>query len=130
MKSHFSSRRPRDAGAARASIAAMSRLAYYRPDLVEARPGTQAAEVCVYGATAGGVIAAVQAAAMGRRVLLLDPGDHLGGLSAGGLGWTSPGWVGSALALGGLLLWFVSTALDRRDDGLAAGEPCCQARAD
>ena len=58
-------------------------------------------------------------------------GPFLGGLAiAGGLGWTSPGWVGSALALGGLLLWFVSTALDRRDDGLAAGEPCCQARAD
>lgn len=47
-------------------------------------------------------------------------GPFLGGLAiAHGYGWTSPGWVGSGLALGGLLLWGVSVAVDRRvaDDG-------------
>jgi DHA1 family inner membrane transport protein len=52
-------------------------------------------------------------------------GPFLGGLAiANGYGWTSPGWVGSGLALGGLLLWFVSMAMDRRDDALTAAESC------
>ncbi|PMQ05129.1 Inner membrane transport protein YdhP [Dyella sp. AD56] len=52
-------------------------------------------------------------------------GPFLGGLAiAHGYGWTSPGWVGSGLALGGLLLWFVSMAMDRRDDEMTACESC------
>lgn len=52
-------------------------------------------------------------------------GPFLGGLAiAHGYGWTSPGWVGSALALGGLLLWFVSMAMERREQTLACAEPC------
>ncbi len=43
------------------------------------------ADVCVYGGTSGGTVAAVQAARMGRRVLLLEPGRHLGGMTTGGL---------------------------------------------
>ncbi|QNK03949.1 MFS transporter [Dyella telluris] len=40
-------------------------------------------------------------------------GPFLGGLTiAHGLGWTSPAWVGSGLALGGLMLWWLSVALD------------------
>ncbi len=52
-------------------------------------------------------------------------GPFLGGLAiAHGYGWTSPGWVGSGLALGGLLLWMVSVAMERRSDELAVAEPC------
>jgi DHA1 family inner membrane transport protein len=52
-------------------------------------------------------------------------GPFLGGLAiAHGYGWTSPGWVGSGLALGGLLLWMVSMAMDRRDDAMTACESC------
>lgn len=52
-------------------------------------------------------------------------GPFLGGLAiAHGYGWTSPGWVGSGLALGGLLLWFVSMAMDRRNDEMTACESC------
>lgn len=52
-------------------------------------------------------------------------GPFLGGLAIShGYGWTSPSWVGSGLALGGLLLWFVSMAADRRSEALAALEPC------
>ncbi|MET0498684.1 MAG: MFS transporter [Steroidobacteraceae bacterium] len=36
-------------------------------------------------------------------------GPWLGGMAiAAGYGWTSTGWVGCALALGGLLIWFIS----------------------
>lgn len=43
------------------------------------------ADVCVYGATSGGVAAAVQAARMGKSVLVLEPGRHPGGMTSGGL---------------------------------------------
>ncbi|MCP1650899.1 MFS transporter [Pseudomonas nitroreducens] len=42
-------------------------------------------------------------------------GPYLGGLAlAAGYGWTSPGWVGSLLAIGGFVLWSVSVASSRR----------------
>ena len=46
---------------------------------------TDEADVCVYGGTSGGVVAAVQAARMGKRVVLVEPGRHLGGMTSGGL---------------------------------------------
>ncbi len=45
-------------------------------------------DVVVYGGTAAGVIAAVQAARLGKRVVLIVPGRHLGGMTSGGLGAT------------------------------------------
>jgi ribulose 1,5-bisphosphate synthetase/thiazole synthase len=56
-------------------------------------------DVLVYGGTSGGVTAAVQAARMGKRVALIEPGQHLGGLSSGGLGWTD---MGNPNVVGGL----------------------------
>jgi DHA1 family inner membrane transport protein len=42
-------------------------------------------------------------------------GPFLGGLAiAGGYGWTSTGWVGCGLALGGFALWLVSAATSSR----------------
>jgi len=42
-------------------------------------------------------------------------GPFLGGIAiAAGYGWTSTGWVGCALALGGLAIWAISLAADRR----------------
>src|SRR3954453_2588853 len=49
------------------------------------------ADVVVYGATAGGAVAAVAAAREGKSVLLLDPGKFLGGMFTGGLGATDTG---------------------------------------
>ncbi len=43
-------------------------------------------DICIYGGTSAGVIAAYTAKMMGRSVLLLEPGKHLGGLTTGGLG--------------------------------------------
>jgi len=57
------------------------------------------ADVCVFGGTSAGVVAAVQAAAMGRSAIVAEPGVHLGGLSAGGLGFTD---IGNKAAIGGL----------------------------
>ena len=48
-------------------------------------------DVVVYGGTSAGVVAAVQAARMGKSVVLVCPDKHLGGLSSGGLGWTDTG---------------------------------------
>ncbi len=56
-------------------------------------------DVVVYGGTAAGVVAAIQARRMGRTVVLLEPGRHLGGLTSGGLGNTD---IGNKGAVGGL----------------------------
>ena len=45
-------------------------------------------DLVVYGATAGGVMAALAANRRGLRVALLEPGQHVGGMVAGGLGCT------------------------------------------
>ena len=57
------------------------------------------ADICIYGGTSGGVIAAVQAARMGRSVILVSPTKHPGGLTTSGLGWTD---LGSESILGGI----------------------------
>jgi len=56
-------------------------------------------EIIVYGGTAGGVMAAVQAARLGKSVVLIEPGRHIGGLTSGGLGATD---IGNKAAIGGL----------------------------
>ncbi|RXF70117.1 FAD-dependent oxidoreductase [Arcticibacter tournemirensis] len=48
-------------------------------------------DICVYGGTSAGVIAAYTAKKMGKKVLLIEPGRHLGGMSSGGLGYTDIG---------------------------------------
>lgn len=57
------------------------------------------ADVVVYGATSGGVTAAVRAARAGLRVVLLAFDDRVGGMTASGLGETD---VGDARTVGGL----------------------------
>lgn len=46
------------------------------------------ADLVVYGGTSAGVVAAVQATRLGKRVVLVEPGQHLGGMSVEGLGGT------------------------------------------
>ncbi len=36
-------------------------------------------DLCIYGATSGGVVAALQADRMGKSVVLLEPFEHVGG---------------------------------------------------
>jgi len=56
-------------------------------------------DICVYGGTSAGVMAAVQAHKMGKSVVLISPTKHLGGLTSGGLGFTD---MGNERILGGL----------------------------
>jgi hypothetical protein len=56
-------------------------------------------DICIYGGTSAGVIAAVQSAKMGKTVVVVEPGSHLGGMTASGLGWTD---IGNKAAIGGL----------------------------
>eukprot|EP01044_Picomonas_judraskeda_P001668 COSAG03_NODE_105_length_12702_cov_43.786162_4_plen_234_part_00 len=61
-------------------------------------------DVVVYGATSGGVVAAVAAVRAGApRVALLDPGSRIGGMSAGGLSSTD---TGNAAVIGGMARQF------------------------
>jgi hypothetical protein len=48
-------------------------------------------DLLIYGCTSGGMTAAVQAIRMGKSVVMVCPETHLGGLTAGGLGWTDSG---------------------------------------
>lgn len=61
------------------------------------------ADVCVYGGTSGGVVAAVAAARLGKNVALLVAGNHVGGMTAGGLGVTD---LGNPASIGGLAAEF------------------------
>jgi hypothetical protein len=54
-------------------------------------PAVVESEVCVYGGTSAGVVAAVQAARMRKRVVLIAPDSHIGGMTTGGLGATDRG---------------------------------------
>lgn len=62
---------------------------YYPPTKVE--PRIIETDVCIYGGTCAGVVAAIQADRMGKSVVLLEFGKHLGGLSSGGLSHTDGG---------------------------------------
>ena len=57
-------------------------------------------DVVVYGGTSGGVIAAVQAARMGKTVALVVVNNHLGGMTSGGLGATDVGAKGNGYIQG------------------------------
>jgi hypothetical protein len=57
------------------------------------------ADVCIYGATAAGVVAALQAKDDGHSVVLVDCDGWVGGLTTSGLGATD---VGNKDAIGGL----------------------------
>ncbi|MCA8998007.1 MAG: FAD-dependent oxidoreductase [Planctomycetaceae bacterium] len=48
-------------------------------------------DIVVYGGTSAGVVAAVQGARMGKSVVLIEPKQHLGGLTISGLGMTDTG---------------------------------------
>jgi len=48
-------------------------------------------DICIYGGTASGVMAAYTARKAGKKVLLVEPTDRIGGLTTGGLGATDIG---------------------------------------
>ncbi len=60
---------------------------------------TYDADIVIYGGTSAAVTAAVQAKKMGKSVIVVSPDTHLGGLTAGGLGFTD---TGNKEVIGGL----------------------------
>jgi len=56
-------------------------------------------DVCVYGGTSAGVVAALTTARLGKSVVLVEPGRHLGGMTTGGLGYTD---FGNKAVIGGI----------------------------
>ncbi|HSY18965.1 MAG TPA: FAD-dependent oxidoreductase [Candidatus Acidoferrales bacterium] len=61
--------------------------------------GRRKVDMCIYGGTSGGVIAAAALARLGRSVVLIEPTRHMGGMTSGGLGWID---FGRASTIGGL----------------------------
>ena len=62
-------------------------------------PKSIESDICVYGGTSGGVVAAVQAARMGKAVVMAEPACHLGGMTAGGLSAVD---IGDPRSVGGI----------------------------
>ncbi len=73
-------------------------------------------DICIYGGTSAAVTAAVQAARMGKSVVIVMPEKHLGGLTSGGLGLTD---VGDKASVGGLSLEFYRRLADHYRDPAA-----------
>jgi hypothetical protein len=88
-----------------------------------AAPAVVETDICVYGGTSGGVVAAVAAARLGKSVALLSLNHHVGGMTASGLGVTDIGpgndtsyvtgisrefyqRVGAAYGSTNLVIWF------------------------
>ncbi|MBL7735634.1 MAG: FAD-dependent oxidoreductase [Chitinophagaceae bacterium] len=61
------------------------------------------ADICVYGGTSAGIIAAYTAKMYGKSVIVVEPGGHIGGLTSGGLGQTD---IGNKYAVTGIALDF------------------------
>ncbi len=78
-------------------------LRYYYPIPAAKEPQTVQADVCVYGGTPGGVAAAVQAARMGKKTVLVVFRRHVGGMTSGGLTATD---VGNVDSIGGFAAEF------------------------
>lgn len=71
--------------------------------VVAQEPTPKQVDICVYGGTSLGVIAAYAAKKQGKSVLLIEPTNHIGGMTSGGLGQTD---IGNKYVVQGLALDF------------------------
>ncbi len=77
-------------------------------------------DICIYGATSGGIVAAIQAARMGKYVVVLDPSEHMGGMTSGGLAAVD---IGDPRTVGGIAREFFGRLAGRYGRRLAWDEP-------
>ncbi len=70
-------------------------------------------DIVIYGGTSGGIAAAIQAARMGKSVVLIEPSQRIGGLTTGGLGQTD---IGNKVAIGGISREFYQNIREYYDD--------------
>ncbi|MFC1759596.1 FAD-dependent oxidoreductase [Planctomycetota bacterium] len=76
-------------------------------------------DVIVYGATPGGVCAAIAAAREGADVILLEPTDHVGGLNTGGLSHSDSNQCDRSTVMGLFDEWHRRTEQDYASRGIA-----------
>ena len=77
-------------------------------------------DICIYGGTSGGVVAAVQAAREGKRAVIAEPGRHLGGMTAGGLSAVD---IGDPRSIGGIAREYFTRLVGRYGKKLAWDRP-------
>ncbi len=82
-----------------ASIEVHDEVPVYYRSADERKPAVRECEVAVYGGTPAGVTAAIQAARMGRKTVLLSFNRHVGGMTSGGLTATD---LGNKDSIGGI----------------------------
>jgi hypothetical protein len=87
---------------------------------VQADQQAQSADVIVYGATPGGFCAAVAAAREGVSVVLLEPTNHIGGLSTGGLSFCDSNQMARATVMGLFHEWHTRIVKEYTSRGLPA----------
>lgn len=66
---------------------------------IATQAATRKADVVIYGCTSGAITAAIQTKKLGKSPIVVCPEKHLGGLTAGGLGFTDSG---NKAVIGGL----------------------------
>ena len=71
-------------------------LGAYQPGISQT---IQQYDIVIYGGTSAGISSAIQSSRMGKKVLLIEPTNRIGGLTTGGLGQTD---IGNKQAIGGL----------------------------
>lgn len=66
-------------------------------------------DIVIYGGSSSGVAAAIQSSRMGKKVVLIEPTQRIGGLTTGGLGATD---IGNKAAIGGISREFYAGIFD------------------
>jgi hypothetical protein len=84
------------------------------------RAEDRTADVIVYGATPGGLCAAIAAAREGASVILLEPTGHVGGLSTGGLSHCDSNQMVRSTLMGLFHEWHTRVVRDYTDRGRPA----------
>jgi len=92
--------------------------AYYRPTALRS-PSLLQVDVAIYGGTPAGVAAAIEAARLGRKVLLISCNQYVGGMTSGGLTATD---LGKKSTIGGIALEFYTRIGSHVDFSPSAAE--------
>jgi hypothetical protein len=84
------------------------KLKYYTPPKTRRLTEVIKSDLCIYGGTSAGVVAAIQAKKMGLNVVIIEQSTHMGGMSSSGLGATD---IGNKAAIGGISRCFYDEIL-------------------
>ncbi len=74
-------------------------LAFANTVFAQQKSTSKKVDLCIYGGTSAGVIAAYTAKKMGKSAIIIEPTNHIGGMTAGGLSATD---IGNKMAITGL----------------------------